>query len=63
VADAKEPPDAILQRARIVIQAVNETIADLRDRPDSALWADQIRTLEAMRERLVAELAAAEDAA
>jgi len=46
-----------------VIQAVNETIADLRNRPDSAMWADQIRTLEAMRERLVAELAAAENAA
>jgi hypothetical protein len=59
----KEAPNPIFQRARVMIQAVNETIADLRTRSDSGRWAEQIRTLEAMHERLAAELAAAENAA
>jgi uncharacterized protein (DUF2267 family) len=63
VADATEPPDPRFQRARVVIQAVNETIADLQSRHDSAKWAEQITTLETMRDRLVAELTAAENAA
>jgi hypothetical protein len=63
VAAATEPPDPILERTRVVIQAVNETLAELRRRPDVGRWAEQITTLEAMRGRLVAELTAAENAA
>jgi hypothetical protein len=63
VAAATEPPDPILERTRVVIQAVNETLAELRRRPDVGRWAEQITTLEAMRDRLVAELTAAENAA
>jgi hypothetical protein len=63
VADATEPPDPILQRARVVLEAVNETIADLQGRRDGPRWAEQIRTLETMRDRLIAEITAAENAA
>jgi hypothetical protein len=63
VAAATEPPGPILERTRVVIQAVNETLAELRQRPDVGRWAEQITTLEAMRDRLVAELTAAENAA
>jgi hypothetical protein len=63
VAAAKELPDPISERARFVIQAVTETLADLRNRPDAGQWTEQITTLEAMRDRLVAELSAAENAA
>ena len=60
---AEGPSDPVVQRARIVLQAVGETIADLQGRPDNANWEEQIRALEAMRNRLVAELTAAESAA
>ena len=60
---AEGPSDPVVQRARIVLQAVGETIADLQGRPDNANWEEQIRTLEAMRDRLVAELTDAESAA
>jgi hypothetical protein len=63
VADATGPPDPILQRARVVLEAVNETIADLQGRRDVPRWAEQIRTLETMRDRLIAEITAAENAA
>jgi hypothetical protein len=59
VAAADESPDLISQRARFVIQAVTETLADLQNRPDAGRWAEQITTLEAMRDRLIAELSAA----
>jgi len=63
VAASEELPDLISQRARFVIQAVTETLADLRNRPDAGRWAEQITTLDAMRDRLIAELSAAENAA
>jgi hypothetical protein len=59
VAAAEESPDLISQRARFVIQAVTETLADLQNRQDAGRWAEQITTLEAMRDRLIAELTAA----
>ena len=58
MAAPEELADPISQRARLVIQAVTETLADLRNRPDAAEWAEQIITLEAMRDRLVNELSA-----
>lgn len=58
MAAPEELGDPISQRARLVIQAVTETLADLRNRPDAAEWAEQIITLEAMRDRLVDELSA-----
>ena len=63
MADATEPPDPTLQRARVVLEAVNETIADLQGRRDGPRWAGQIRTLETIRDRLIAEITAAENAA
>ena len=60
---AEWPSDPLVQRARVLLQAVDETIADLQDRPDAAQWEEQIRTLEAMRDGLVAELTDAESAA
>ncbi|MFL5944770.1 MAG: hypothetical protein ACJ74D_13130 [Gaiellaceae bacterium] len=62
MAEAKQPPDTIL-RARIVIQALEETMADLQGRPDAAKWSEQISTLETMRDDLRANLRDAENAA
>ena len=47
----------------MLIQAVNETIADLRRCPDGRRWAEQITTLVEMRDHLVAGLGASEHAA
>jgi hypothetical protein len=55
--------DPVLQRARVLIQAVEETIVDLKRCPDGGRWVEQIATLEGMRDRLAADLMAAENAA